>query len=246
MAQFITQKGWDNPLKAVDSYRNLEKILGADKIALPGKDAKPEDWGAVWNRLGRPEAPDKYVAPKIEGVEWKKDQLDGWFKEFHEAGVTQAAAERLLTKFGKETLTATTAQQESVEQRRTEALNTLKGEWRDKFDAQVDLAKRAFNSFADDKIKEFVVSNGLGDNPDFIKLMARIGGGMLEDNAQGRGNTGFAAGSPAAAQAEIAALKSDKDFWAKMDNSNAVGHKEAKDKWNYLHKMAYPQEKAAS
>ena len=221
VAAFVQTKGWDNPMKVVDSYRNLEKMLGADKIALPGKDAKPEDWAQVWNKLGRPEAPDKYQFPKVEGVEMDKGKMEAVAKLMHETGVTQAQAEKLFGWYAGDVKNAMDTHKQTEETRKLQATEALKGEWKDKFDAQLDLAKRAFNSFADDKLKEFVASSGLGDNPDFIKLMNRIGAGMMEDSATGRASTGgFATGSPAAAQAEIQALKMDKDFMNVLFNSN--------------------------
>lgn len=241
VAAFVQNKGWDNPLKVVDSYRNLEKTLGAERIALPGKDAKPDEWGAVWNKLGRPEAPDKYQFPKVEGVEMDKAKVDAVAKLMHETGVTQAQAEKLFGWYAGDMKAAIDGHKQSEETRKTQATEALKGEWKDKFDAQLDLAKRAFNSFADDKLKAYVAESGLGDNPEFIRMMNRIGAGMMEDSATGRAATGgFASGSPAAAQAEITQLRTDKDFMATLFNSNATGNKQAKEKWNNLHSMAFP------
>lgn len=241
VAAFVQTKGWDNPLKVVDSYRSLEKMLGADKVVIPGKDAKPDEWNAVWNKLGRPEAPDKYQFPQVEGVELDKGKVDAVAKLMHENGLTQTQAERLFNWYASDMKGALDTHKQSEEQRKTQAAEALKGEWKDKYEAQLDLAKRAFNTFADDKLKEYVASSGLGDNPDFIRLMNRIGAGMMEDTAHGRAAAGgFATGSPAAAQAEINSLRQDKDFMATLFNGNAVGNKQAREKWNQLFKMAYP------
>lgn len=245
VAAFVQTKGWDNPLKVVDSYRNLEKMLGADKIALPGKDAKPEDWAQVWNKLGRPEAPNQYKLPTVEGVELDKAKVEAVSKMMHETGITQTQAERLFGWYAGDMKAALDAHKQSEEVRKTQATEALKGEWKDKFDAQLDLAKRAFNTFADDKLKEFVSSSGLGDNPDFIRLMNKIGSGMMEDTAHGRAaQGGFASGSPAAAQAEIQQLRQDKDFMETLFNANATGNKQARQKWDQLFQMAYPAKQA--
>ena len=35
-------------------------MIGADKVAIPGKYATDEDWSEVYNKLGRPETADLY------------------------------------------------------------------------------------------------------------------------------------------------------------------------------------------
>jgi len=42
------------------SYIHAQKMIGADKIALPGKNASEEEWDAVYNRLGKPEEAKAY------------------------------------------------------------------------------------------------------------------------------------------------------------------------------------------
>ena len=42
------------------SYVNAQSMIGADKVAIPGKHATDEDWGEVYRRLGRPDTPDGY------------------------------------------------------------------------------------------------------------------------------------------------------------------------------------------
>jgi len=56
----IAAKKWAKPEQAVESYANLEKLLGGDKIALP-KDADDPAWADVWKKLGAFEKPDEYA-----------------------------------------------------------------------------------------------------------------------------------------------------------------------------------------
>src|SRR5690349_3690087 len=43
------------------SYVNLERTFGS-RVAIPGKDAKPEDVTKFHRAMGVPETPDKYLA----------------------------------------------------------------------------------------------------------------------------------------------------------------------------------------
>ena len=62
------------------SYVNAQSMIGADKVAIPGKHATDEDWGEVYRRLGRPDTPEGYelVNEVPEGVEANDNILD-WF-----------------------------------------------------------------------------------------------------------------------------------------------------------------------
>ena len=41
-------------------YVHAQRMVGADKIALPGKYATEDDWQQVYTKLGRPESPENY------------------------------------------------------------------------------------------------------------------------------------------------------------------------------------------
>jgi len=42
------------------AYVNAQKLIGSDKIPLPGKHATEEDWKNIYSKLGLPDAVDKY------------------------------------------------------------------------------------------------------------------------------------------------------------------------------------------
>ena len=68
---FVENKGWKDPSDAITGYINLEKYLGADKagrgLVLPKDDAATDEWGQVYDRLGRPKSPDEYKLPVPDG-----------------------------------------------------------------------------------------------------------------------------------------------------------------------------------
>lgn len=65
----IAAKKWEKPEQAVESYANLEKLLGGDKIALP-KDADDPAWSGVWKKLGALDKPEEYagLVKPVEGA----------------------------------------------------------------------------------------------------------------------------------------------------------------------------------
>ena len=58
------------------SYLEAQKLIGADKIVKPGKDATPEQMAEFYNALGRPENVDGYGFAEWsppDGLPWDAD-----------------------------------------------------------------------------------------------------------------------------------------------------------------------------
>lgn len=95
---YIQNKGWDDPIKAVKSYQELEKFRGASEDQLLKLPKDMQDAGAmdaIYDKLGRPESPDKYEV-NLEGVEVDKGRLDYYADVAHKAGISQAQFEQIV------------------------------------------------------------------------------------------------------------------------------------------------------
>ena len=80
-----TAKGWRSPAEALKSYVHLERLVGADKIALPAKDAHGNrDWSKWegWAAIGRPEAADRLIG-MLDAQAWRAARPS------HAGGVTR-------------------------------------------------------------------------------------------------------------------------------------------------------------
>lgn len=95
----IAAKKWAKPEQAVESYANLERLLGGDKIALP-KDENDPAWADVWKKLGALEKPEEY-ASQVKPVEGTPD-LDPGFV----GAMSDLAAKARLTPAQWNTLVA--------------------------------------------------------------------------------------------------------------------------------------------
>ena len=99
-AQSVIQaKKWAKPEQAVESYANLERLLGGDKIALP-KDENDPAWADVWKKLGALDKPEEY-ASQVKPVEGTPD-LDPGFV----GAMSDLAAKARLTPAQWNTLVA--------------------------------------------------------------------------------------------------------------------------------------------
>lgn len=207
----VTTKGWKSVGDALTGYAHLERLVGADKIALPGKGANGErDWSAWdgWNALGRPEAADKYDLSGLklpEGQKLQDDLLKGFLATAHKEGLTQRQALAALQSYV------------GLEQSRAEAAAAARRQGDEEFNRQVaekwgagkeaklaaarNAASRlGFEPDALDKLEQLV--GGF----DLLDALADVGGRYFtEDGAGPRGGAGGGGlpGTPAAARAEI-------------------------------------------
>lgn len=237
---YIQNKGWDSPLKAVESYRNLEKLLGADKagnaVVIPKADADPKEWAAVYDKLGRPSEPTGYKVQMPEGAdpEFHKASLG----KFHELGLTQKQGETLMNWYNN----SVSEQMQKMEAQRVESFNAeeaaVRQEWGAAYTQNLAAAQAAarglnLNSEAIDGL-----STVLGHKAT-MNLLAQIGSKLGESQfVTGENNTAFGnAMTPAQAKAQIQSLMSDKDFTAKYLKGDA----DAKARMSQLHQYAYPE-----
>ena len=51
----------------VKSYLNAQRLVGANKVAIPNKMATDDDWQEVFDKLGRPKSPEDYKYDVKEG-----------------------------------------------------------------------------------------------------------------------------------------------------------------------------------
>lgn len=183
---FVATKGWKAPADAVASAINLEKLLGADKagraIVRPKDDTDADGLKAYRSGIGVPDSPDGYGTPDS----LKDDPV-------YKAALTHAHKHGLPKKeflgFVEDFMGAQRAAlKEQADQQGAELaaqVATLRKDWGDKYDANVELAKRAMKAFAAGaKLDEDTIA-GLDDavtkSPGVQRLFAFIAQGLGED-----------------------------------------------------------------
>tara|TARA_Y100001954_G_C15769487_1_gene583604 strand:- start:241 stop:1080 length:840 start_codon:yes stop_codon:yes gene_type:complete len=204
------------------SYVNAQSMIGADKIAIPGKSSTQDQWNEIYAKLGRPEAADKYeLANNLpEGQELDPLLMGGFTNTAHAAGLSTKQAQSLLDWYNG-VLTETTAKNTADEQAQLEQkTNELKQHYGPAFEDRVNLAKAVSAQFTegDESIFELKLSDGslLGNHPEFIKMAANMGVFMKEkmgeDTLEGVKTTGAA--TKHELEGKLAELQSsDSPYW---------------------------------
>jgi len=136
---------------ALKTLVNQQKLLGkkAEAILVPKDDASPEEIAAFRAKLGVPDNVDAYpVKPKDlpQGMEWNEAQAKEFNAVAHEAGITPAQAEKLMTKYAA--FEAAKAQEAQMQQKAEfdNAKKTLAEAWGDKFETNKAVATRMAQS----------------------------------------------------------------------------------------------------
>ena len=200
------------------SYVHAQSMIGADKVAIPGKHATNDDWLEVYNRLGRPEAPDYYELTSPEGVEVDPAMTD-WYKQTaHEVGLNPQQAAKLYEAYNNFAMQAEQANAIDPEAYQQEVEMQLRQEYGQAFEDRLQQGMGVMTQFGNPEMLEVEMADGtrLGDNPDFIRLMGDLGAfiqqRMGEDTLEGVKTSGGM--TPDAAMDKVAELRAQgSPYW---------------------------------
>lgn len=234
---YVQNKGFKDPSAVLESYRNLEKLMGVPKerlLTLPDKEDAPE-WKEIYDKMGRPASADEYKfeVPKENGDE----NFAKWAKgTFHELGLSRKQAETLAAKWNEFAGGTAQQMQTQMKERFEQSASALKKEWGAAFEQNTNIAKSAAQQFGVTKevIDKMEADMGYAE---VMKFMHSVGTKVGEAGFVGSNSTqGFGAMTPAQALAKISALKSDTDFIRRY----GAGDSAARSEMEKLHRFAYP------
>jgi len=248
--QLAATKKYANPAVLAQSYAELERINAArddsKMIRIPDENAKPEDWNAVYERLGRPKDPEGY-----KDVKWG-DNADPKMIDFgknlaFKLGLSPKAVESVMaTEWNAFVAKMNTEAAQQAETDGAAALATIKAEWKGDFDANKAKGQqvlRALDKAGFNDADMAAVEKSIGI-PAVVKLLATIGklsgeGNFMNTNVGGgSGPIDPATASPEQAASEIKRLASDKAFQDVYMSKTDPGQKDAADRMRKLYERA--------
>lgn len=208
---YAENKGWAGPGDVINSYQNLEKMVGG-RINIPAED-DPDGWNDLYNRLGRPESHDAY---ELEVPDGSDNEVVDWFRQTaHSIGMTQAQAERFFGSYN-EMLQARDEQiSAQAEADMQSQMQELRKEWGSGYDTQLSSAQSAAARLGVDEemVDKMAQSIGLKATlQHFAKIGEAIGEDQFADGNDSSGHAGKIGLTPAQAQAQINDLLADPNF----------------------------------
>lgn len=207
------------PAGLAKSWVHAQKTMGKDKIVLPGEGATDAEWETIYQKLGRPEAPDKYELKLPEGAALDKEFAENFKKTAFEAGLSAKQLNKLAEWYHGSAAGAIMADQAQRENERKDAITSYKEKLGgdEKYQAQVQRAQIATRALLNDEQKAFIKEVGADTHPAMVDLFANLAGMMSEDKI--RDGTGVAHGeSLDTIQKEIEAVESK--LFSDLNNPN--------------------------
>jgi hypothetical protein len=204
---------YTSPADMAKAHVNLVQTMDK-RIPIPGEDAKPEEWDAVYNKLGRPEKPDGYQF-RFDGLpfdETEQAELKGYAPLFHKARATQAQVDEFVRQQAEIRKVQNDAAAARANDLRMQRERQLRSEWRGPdFDRNKSLVATTVKTYAGgdfDEIASLQLADGTyaADHPALARMFARIGAERAEDD---RDPTAFNAGNRQSAQEQIKQIEEE-------------------------------------
>lgn len=230
LGAYAEAKGFHNtqPENVVNSYRNLEKLMGADKagrtFTLPNEGASSDEMNTFYSKIGRPDDAAGYGLTATEGD--TSGFADAASAKFHELGISAKQASGLHEFWEGFTGTMQTKANDAQQISRVDAENALRSEWGAAYDtrlANVDKAAAAFG-LGDSQLNGLREAMGPVEAMKFVyDLNSKIGddtfdrGVVVDDGVM----------TPDQARAEQNKLLGDSEFLAAWTEKSHPGHADA-------------------
>ena len=169
----------------VKSYLHSQKLVGADKIAIPNKYSTDEDWKKVYKQLGTPETGEGYKYKLPEDHKIEDDTLKSFSNEAAKLGLLPKQANGVMNYYNeiiKQGLSDQAAQQKTAQD---EAVVELRKEFGASYQKEIQSAKNLVHAtLGKEFIDNSLLQDGsrLGDNPTVIKAFAKLANKLSEDD----------------------------------------------------------------
>ena len=206
----------------VKSYLSAQRLVGANKVAIPNKMGTDEDWEEVYSKLGRPAKPEDYKYSFSE-EEINQDQLKNFNETAHRIGLLPKQAERIIKFYNEMNTQAEVDNQKMFEVKQTEAMTNLKKEFGPTYTKRLDQAKKlAVETLGNDMLNNTILKDGsrLGDSVEVIKAFSMLADKLSEDEIIKGEGTGYQTASEI--EKEISELTEDgSPSWQKTHPNHA-------------------------
>jgi hypothetical protein len=174
---------FNNMEDLLKSYLHAQKMVGANKIAVPNKMATEDDWKEVFKKLGAPEKPDDYKYSFKED-EINPEQLKSFNETAHKLGLLPKQAENLIKFYQEMNSVGEQSKLQTAQAKQLEAESLLKKEFGAEYGKRLDQAKRlASETFGKELLNNTILQDGsrLGDNVEIIRAFTMLADKLSED-----------------------------------------------------------------
>ena len=209
------------------SYINATRMIGSDKVIVPNQNSNEDHWNEVYDKLGRPQSPDKYKFEiKSDVVPFEETSIKQFAENAHKLGLNNKQAQGILEFYKNNVEQSTKQSQIDIETAQAQSQQQLRQEWGRAYDEKLTKAKSIAQTNFSKELLNTQLKDGtvLGDNPEIIKGFANIANLLSEDKIISTESESVNQGRDI--QTEISKIMDDKSgpYWNKShpDHSKMV------------------------
>jgi len=171
------------------SYVNAQRMVGKNKVAIPGETSSAGEWEEFWKAAGRPETAGDYQLKRP--AELPEEHYNAKLVEdaqalFHKIGLSKKQADALF-RFNIENLQTDLKTQEAEAAAAMQGLQDgLHKEWGAAYQEKVHLGNVAIEQgvAGNEEFKDRLVER-FGNDPDFIRFATNLGAKFAEHGVKG-------------------------------------------------------------
>ena len=222
------------------SFISAQKMVGANRVALPGESASPTEFDAFYEAIGRPKTAADYKLPDIPKELGATDVTETWMRDlFHKEGLTPRQAAGVLTGYVEFSQGQIKTLDADIATSKAQAEESLKAELGEAYAERLDLSGRGVMWAGGEELVKLMADMGLADHPVVVKAFSKVGKEVGEDTSEGGGRPSMRM-TPAEAQGELNELALDKEFQKALTTAEHPGHKGAVERRQRLYDAAFP------
>jgi len=200
------------------SYVNATRMIGQDKVAVPNNNSTDDQWNEVYDKLGRPESPDKYkFEVKSDVVPLDEGTIKSFAENAHKLGLNNKQAQGILEYYKNSMESSAQQSKIDTETAQANAEQELRKEWGSNYESNIKKAGAIAKANMNTEILDMELKDGtrLGDHPAIIKGFANIANLMSEDKLVSTESESVDKGTDY--EAEISKIVNDRDgpYWNK-------------------------------
>lgn len=177
-----------DPSALAKSYVNAQRMIGADKVAIPGKSATFDEWREVYTKLGAPTQAGAYEFSKSD-IAIGDETVSALREAAYSAGLSNAQAEQMMGFVRNTVQGMQGAYDEMAEKSRYEGEQELRQEYGQAFEQKLEMARLAATQLlgGTEIFDEITLSDGrmLGDHPAIVRMFSNLASQIGEDNLEG-------------------------------------------------------------
>ena len=236
---------FDNVNDLAREHVNLQSLLGRKGLVVPKEGDSQEIWDKYRTEMNIPSDTSGYFGDTTPEDTDLPSHID---KVAHNSNLSVDQYNEIMQGYESWYKNVIDNNSQEIEQTTNENLNSLKKEWGRAYEAKTDMGASALSTLTKGKaesVANIELSDGtsLGNNPNFIKVMASIGEILQEKGLLEGTNVNPSAMSPDEAQSKLSQLMADPEKSAILFSQEFHPSKEelVKERQRLL-SFAYPQD----